>query len=310
MKKYLMWAVASALILASCEKVEIINGQDDAGDELTTETGSTTAADPKTKNKTAVVRFSVDQWDVSTEPMCGAKTRAVTATEANMTDIWLMAYSADTLAAMVHQQSTDENFGSITMNLKYGKYYFYCVSSRGINAVVDKVSKTITWGTVRDTFWNVDSLNIRANTSENTSKTITLSRVVGRATVQLTDVVPEGAQQVTFKPSHWYYGLCYLNGEPTADSDAERAVDIPASYIGQQGLRVSYMSLSPADAWTTDVAIKLMGANSTTLGSVQLKDVPMVRNGSVTMQGGILSGTRSVGVNIDADWQGDNSMNW
>ena len=269
MKKYLMWAMASALILASCEKVEIINGQDDAG-----EAGNTTAADPKTKNKTAVVRFSVDQWDVSTEPMYGAKTRAVTATEANMTDIWLMAYSADTLAAMVHQQSTDENFGSITMNLKYGKYYFYCVSSRGSNAVVDKVSKTITWGTVRDTFWNVDSLNIRANTSENTSKTITLSRVVGRAIVQLTDVVPEGAQQVTFKPSHWYYGLCYLNGDPTADSDAEKVVDIPASYIGQQGLRVTYMSLSPADAWTTDVAIKLMGANSTTLGSVQLQDIP------------------------------------
>lgn len=305
-----MWAVASALILASCEKVEIINGQDDKGEGSETTENTTTAADPKTKNKTAVVRFSVDQWDVSTEPMYGAKTRAVTATEANMTDIWLMAYSADTLAAMVHQQSTDENFGSITMNLKYGKYYFYCVSSRGANAVVDKVSKTITWGTVRDTFWNVDSLNIRANTSESTSKTITLSRVVARAILQLTDVVPDGAQQVSFKPSHWYYGLCYLNGEPTADSDAEIAVNIPASYIGQQGLQVTYMSLSPSDAWTTDVAIKMTGANSTTLGSVQLKDVPMVRNGSVTMTGGILGSTRTAGINIDADWQGDNNINW
>ena len=308
--KKLMWAVASALILASCEKVEIINGQDDAGDELTTETGSTTAADPKTKNKTAVVRFSVDQWDVSTEPMYGARTRAVTATEANMTDIWLMAYSADTLAAMVHQQSTDENFGSITMNLKYGKYYFYCVSSRGINAVVDKVSKTITWGSVRDTFWNVDSLNIRANTSENTSKTITLSRVVGRAILQLTDVVPEGAQQVTFKPSHWYYGLCYLNGEPTADSDAEIAVDIPASYIGQQGLRVSYMSLSPADAWTTGMAIAMKGAGDAVLGSVTLSDVPMGRNKTVTMTGALLSATRSLGFNLNDTWGDSNVISW
>lgn len=305
-----MWAVASALILASCEKVEIINGQDDAGDEMTTETGNTTAADPKTKNKTAVVRFSVNQWDVSTEPMYGAKTRAVTATEANMTDIWLMAYSADTLAAMVHQQSTDENFGSITMNLKYGKYYFYCVSSRGINAVVDKVSKTITWGSVRDTFWNVDSLNIRANTSENTSKTITLSRVVGRAIVQLTDVVPEGAQQLTFKPSHWYYGLCYLNGEPTADSDAEIAVDIPDSYIGQQGLRVSYMSLSPADAWTTGMAIAMKGAGDAVLGSVTLSDVPMGRNKTVTMTGALLSATRSLGVNLNDTWGDSNVISW
>ena len=309
MKKYLMWAMAGALTLASCEKVEIINGQDDAGDELT-ETGNTTAADPKTKNKTAVVRFSVDQWDVSTEPMYGAKTRAVTATEANMTDIWLMAYSADTLAAMVHQESTDPNFGSITMNLKYGKYYFYCVSSRGINAVVDKVSKTITWGSVRDTFWNVDSLNIRANTSESTSKTITLSRVVGRAILQLTDVVPEGAQQVTFKPSHWYYGLCYLNGEPTGDSDAEIAVDITASYIGQQGLRVSYMSISPADAWTTSMEIAMKGAGDVVLGSVTLSDVLIGRNKTVTMTGALLGGTRSLGVSLDDAWGDISEIAW
>ena len=310
MKKYLMWAMVGALTLSACEKVEIINGQDDTGDELATETGNNTAADPKTKNKTAVVRFSVDQWDVSTEPMYGAKTRAVTATEASMTDIWLMAYSADTLAAMVHQQSTDENFGSITMNLKYGKYYFYCVSSRGINAVVDKVSKTITWDSVRDTFWNVDSLNIRANTSESTSKTITLSRVVGRAILQLTDVVPEGAQQVTFKPSHWYYGLCYLNGEPTADSDAKIAVDIPASYIGQQGLRVSYMSLSPADDWTTGMEIAMKGAGDAVLGSVTLSDVPMGRNTSVTMTGGILGTTRALGLTLNDTWTDGDEVKW
>lgn len=301
-----MWAMVGALTLTACEKVEIINGKDDTG----TETENTTAADPKTKNKTAVVRFSVDQWDVSTEPMHGAKTRAVTATEANMTDIWLMAYSADTLAVMVHQESTDPNFGSITMNLKYGKYYFYCVSSRGINAVVDKVNKTITWGSVRDTFWNVDSLNIRANTSESSSKTITLSRVVGRAILQLTDVVPEGAQQVTFKPSHWYYGICYLNGEPTADSDAEIAVDIPDSYIGQQGLRVSYMSLSPADDWATDMAIAMKGAGDAVLGSVTLSDVLMGRNKTVTMTGALLGGTRSLGVNLNDTWGDSSTISW
>ena len=196
------------------------------------------------------------------------------------------------------------------MNLKYGKYYFYCVSSRGANAVVDKVSKTITWGSVRDTFWNVDSLNIRANTSENTSKTITLSRVVGRAILQLTDVVPEGAQQVTFKPSQWYYGLCNINGKPTADSDAEIGVDIPASYICQQGLRVSYMSLSPADDWTTGMEIAMKGAGDAVLGSVTLSDVLMGRNKTVTMTGALLSDTRSLGVNLNDTWGDSNVISW
>ena len=161
---------------------------------------------------------------------------------------------------MVHQQSTDENFGSITMNLKYGKYYFYCVSRRGI--------------------------------------------------LQLTDLVPEGAQQVTFKPSHWYYGLCYLNGEPTADSDAEIDVDIPASYIGQQGLRVSYMSLSPADDWTTSMEIAMKGAGDAVLGSVTLSDVLMGRNKTVTMTGALLSDTRSLGVGLNDTWGDSNVISW
>ncbi len=300
MKKYLMWAMVGALTLTACEKVEIINGQDDAG-ETPTETTD------KTKNKTAVVRFSVDQWDISTSPM---GTRAVTASDANMTDIWLMAYSADTLAAQVHQSSTDENFGSITMNLKYGKYYFYCVSSRGATAAVDTAKKQISWGTVRDTFWNLDSLNIRANTSETATKTLTLNRAVGRVRLALTDVIPDGAEKIVFKPSHWYYGLNYQTGEALGDSDAEISVTIPASYAGRNDLSTAFMSISPAAAWTTDVTATLKGAGDTTLGSVEIKNVPMGRNTSVTMTGGILGTTRALGLTLNDTWTDGDEVKW
>ena len=271
--------VASALILAGCEKNEVINQTDDG---------------------TTEVKFTVEPWQVTIEPM---GTRA-TVSEAGMTDLWLLAYSADTLAAEMHQTKDDANFGTFGLKLKYGKYKFYAVSSRGLSAVVDTAGRTITWDKVRDTFWAVDSMTVVGGSSAN--KTISLDRVVGRAVLHLTDLVPDGAQKVVFQPSHWYYGLNYQTGAAVGDSDAEINVDIPASYIGQQGLQVSYMSISAEDDWTTGMAIAMKGAGDAVLGSVTLSDVPMGRNKTVTMTGTLLGGTRSLGVSLNDTWiEGD-----
>ena len=279
-----MWAMVGALTLTACEKNEVINQTVDDG--------------------TTEVQFKVEPWQVTIEPM---GTRA-TVSEAGMTDLWLLAYSADTLTAEMHQTKDDANFGTFSLNLKYGKYKFYAVSSRGSSAVVDTTARTISWEKVRDTFWNVDSMTVVGGSTAN--KTISLDRVVGRAVLQLTDVVPDGAQKVVFRPSHWYYGINYQTGAAVGDSDAEKNVDIPASYIGQQGLQVSYMSISAEDDWTTDIAIAMKGAGDAVLGSVTLSDVPMGRNKTVTMTGALLGGTRSLGVNLNDTWGDSSSINW
>jgi hypothetical protein len=282
--KKLMWAMASALILAGCEKNEVINQTVDDG--------------------TTEVRFSVEPWQVTIEPM---GTRA-TVSEAGMTDLWLLAYSSDTLADAMHQTKDDANFGTFSLKLKYGKYKFYAVSSRGLNAVVDTTARTITWDKVRDTFWAVDSMTVVGGSTAN--KTISLDRVVGRAVLHLTDLVPDGAQKVVFRPSHWYYGINYQTGAAVGDSDAEIDVNIPASYIGQQGLQVSYMSISDEDDWTTGMVIAMKGAGDAELGSVTLSDVPMGRNKTVTMTGALLGGTRSLGVSLNDTWGDSSEITW
>ena len=282
--KKLMWAMVGALTLTACETNEVI--YQPVGDGTTE------------------VQFTVEPWQVTIEPM---GTRA-TVSEAGMTDLWLLAYSADTLAAEMHQTKDDANFGTFSLNLKYGKYKFYAVSSRGLSAVVDTAGRTITWGKVRDTFWAVDSMTVVGGSTAN--KTISLDRVVGRAMLQLTDLVPDGAQKVVFHPSHWYYGINYQTGAAVGDSDAEINVDIPASYIGQQGLQVSYMSISAVDDWTTGMAIAMKGAGDAVLGSVTLSDVPMGRNKTVTMTGALLGGTRSLGVNLNDTWGDSSAITW
>jgi hypothetical protein len=133
-----------------------------------------------------------------------------------------------------------------------------------------------------------------------------MDRVVGRAVLHLTDLVPDGAQKVVFRPSHWYYGINYQTGAAVGDSDAEIDVNIPASYIGQQGLQVSYMSISDEDDWTTGMVIAMKGAGDAELGSVTLSDVPMGRNKTVTMTGALCGGTRSLGIRLNDTWiEGD-----
>mgnify|MGYP006967128649 FL=1 len=271
------------MTLTGCEKNEVIN---------------------QTVDGTTEVQFKVEPWQVTIEPM---GTRA-TASEAGMTDLWLLAYSADTLAAEMHQTKDDANFGTFSLNLKHGKYKFYAVSSRGLSAVVDTTARTISWDKVRDTFWAVDSMTVVGGSTAN--KTISLDRVVGRAMLQLTDLVPDGAQKVVFRPSHWYYGINYQTGAAVGDSDAEINVDIPASYIGQQGLQVSYMSISNEDDWTTGMAIAMKGAGDAELGSVTLSDVPMGRNKTVTMTGALLGGTRSLGVSLNDTWGDSSEITW
>ena len=273
MKKYLMWAVVSALILTSCDKVEYV-----------------------VNNGECEVQFNIDQLDLACEDM---PTRTVTATEAQMTDIWLMAYSDGSLVKQVHQSSTDDGFGTITLKLDAGDYNFYVVSSRGASPVVDTDAKTITWGTVRDTFWAADAMTVTNGTA---SKNITLGRVASRLRLELTDVIPAGTEKITFKPSHWYYALNYQTGAALGDSDADINVNIPASYIGRNDLSTAFMTISPTTDWTTDITATLKGAEDAALGTVQVNAVPMARNKSTTMNGSIMSGTRNLGINFDDAW--------
>jgi hypothetical protein len=270
--KKLIWAMVSALILTSCDKVEyVVNGD-------------------------CEVQFNISQWSASSEDL---PTRTVSATDAQMTDIWLMAYSDGNLVKQVHQSSTDDGFGSITLKLDAGNYNFYVVSSRGASPVVDTDAKTITWGTVRDTFWATEEMQVSAGTN---SKDITLSRVASRLRLELTDVIPDGTEKITFHPSHWYYALNYQTGAALSDSDADISVNIPASYIGRDDLSTAFMTISPTTDWTVDVTATLKGAGDATLGTVQVDGVPMARNKSTTMNGSILSGTRGLGLKINDTW--------
>lgn len=234
-----------------------------------------------------------------------AMTRA-TLSELSLTDLWVFDYVGGALKNTTHQSSSDATFGSPSLDLEYGSHTLYFVASRGADPVVN--GKTITWSSVRDTFWASLSLDVEPMTA--TSQSVALSRVVARLRIAVTDAVPSGAAKLNVTPSQWYLGLDYTTGEPSSPSSPSLGVSIPSSYIGTTSLNASFYTVSSTTMCQTDVAVAITSANDAVLGSVLLPDVPFQRNHVTNYQGSVMSSGRSVTVTSDDEWIEDDTVTW
>lgn len=236
-----------------------------------------------------------------------AMTRA-SLSELTMTDLWIFDYMGNALQQTVHQSSTDATFGTPSLSLDYGDHTFYFVASRGSDPVVDTDAKTITWGSVRDTFHGSLSLDVQPNSGS--SQSVSLSRCVGRLRVSATDVIPEGAAKLVVSPSSWYYGLNYKTGEVAINGATPLFVNIPDSYIGTSNLVASFYTISGASSWQTDVTVSLVASDESVIGSVTVPEVPILRNHITSYAGGIVGAGRSMTIGSDDEWVEDDSVNW
>lgn len=291
MKKFML-ALAAATMLAACTK----NDDPEASPYLKI----TIPSDSIETHATINFCFG---GDVAITGM----TRATLA-ELNLTDVWVFDYIGTELQTTVHQTSTDTDFVHPSLSMKYGTHTLYFVASRGSDPTTDTDAKTITWGTVRDTFHATLSLNVQPSTA--TSHTVNLSRAVGRLRISATDVVPETAAKFTITPSTWYYGINYQTGEAVTSRTTPITVNIPSSYIGTTNLMVSVYTISGATQWTTAVTAAMKTSDDTTLGSVTITDIPIQRNHITSYGGGILTSGRSITLESDDDWIEDAPVTW
>ena len=236
-------------------------------------------------------------------------TRSLEADGKSMTDLWVLDYIGTTLAQQIHQVSTDTNFGTPTLNLAVGNHHIYFVASRGIGAILDTDANTLTFATVRDTFWKDVAISVTA--SSNGSRTVTLDRCVTKLTIAFTDAIPEGASTINMTPSTWYYGINYTTGDPTAAIASQAiTINIPASYIGQTGIEASIFSFSSTKEWVTDVAIVSKKSDNTILGSASLTDVPLKRNRVTSFTGPLFSSNRTTAVSLSTEWLDNYASTW
>ena len=151
------------------------------------------------------------------------------------------------------------------MTLAYGSHHVYFVASRGVSPTLSTTNGTITWTTVRDTFWKDYAVEVVSTSNGN--RAVTLDRIVTKLALKFTDAVSANASTINFTPSSWYYTLNYKTGEPTTATTSQTiSTSVPGSYIGNTDVLISYFSLSPSADWTTDVNVNSKDGDNNIIG--------------------------------------------
>ena len=286
MKRYIITALAVAAIMTAC------NSEDG------------TAADA---TSTATITFSMTgDFQLSTHDF----TRSLEADGKTMTDVWVLDYMNGALVQQVHQSdNTAENFGKPVMKLAYGVHQLYFIVSRGVSPTLDTDAHTLTFGSVRDTFWKRYDVSVVDTTNGN--RAVTLDRIVTKLRLTFTDEVPAAANILSIVPHTWYYGIDYLTGQPaSAQTDAATVITIPDASKGQTGIQASLFGFSTAEEWNTDVVISSRTATDEILGSATITSAPFKANRVSDYSGPLFSAGGSLSLSLNGEWQGSCQGSW
>lgn len=294
MKKILSTAAVAALCFMACST-----------DEPTANLTVKTETKPMGEPVTITFRCRGD-FDLTTESF----TRSLEADGKQLTDLWVLDYVDGALTQdVIHQTSSDADFGTPTVSLAVGSHHVYFIASRGKTPTLNTDAGTITFGSVSDTFYKDLSLDVTA--SSNGSRSVTLERIVTKFTAVITDAIPEGAATFHITPVQWYYGWDYVNAAPTTATNSQTiTINIPASEIGKTNESLNIFCFSASDEWTTDVAIDCKKGDGTILGTATITDVPLKQNRITTFSGPLFSANGLTTVSLSTDWQTEYEGTW
>ena len=283
MKQLMMVMAAALVLLTSCSKDPTLAGDVEDADTL----------------QTVVIRFEFPQ--VSQQAM----TRG-SLSDANLTDLWLFDYQDGELVKTIHQQATDDDFGTVAVSAETASHAFCFVASRGSEATV--TDGEIIWEKPSDTFWAKVTLNVTPQTA--TAQTVELQRVATRLRVSITDEVPTTLAKLSIVADTWHCGLDALTGEPTAANERTATINVPSSYAGTTGqLSASIFGLC-SDDYTTGVTVAALDGSNETIASVALADVPMAKNKTTQYSGPLFKRQQSFALTAADSWLDDVVLTW
>ena len=228
----------------------------------------------------------------------------------DMTDLWVLDYVDGQLVQQLHQSdNTAENFGKPQMTLSYGTHHIYFVASRGAEPVLSTTTGTITWQTVRDTFWK--DYEVSVVSTSNGNRAVTLDRIVTKLSLSFTDAISAEAKTIELTPATWYYGLNYITGEPTTATESQSKVTtLPDGYAGRTDVSISYFSISPSTEWTTDVTVNSKDADGNIIGQGVMTAVPLKRNRVTEYSGPLFTAGGDMTLTLSDTWDTSETGTW
>ncbi len=154
---------------------------------LATTTCTSEDASEVMNHETTDMRLVFMPYDV--EPM----TRAAVADYATRLDVWI--YEGDTEVQAVHQQSTDDDFASLSVTLEKSKTYTVYAVAHKAAGVATLTNGVVAWpdDKVTHSFWYTATFSPATTTTLN----CLMERIVGNFRLIITDEVPDGVTRMT-----------------------------------------------------------------------------------------------------------------
>lgn len=211
-------------------------------------------------DETAEVRMTFSPYDV--EPL----TRAAVADYATRLDVWI--YDGDTEVQAVHQQSTDEGFASLSVQLEKSKTYtVYAVAHKAAGAATLN-NGVVSWPDDKVTHSFFYSQSFSPATT--TTLSCLMERIVGNFRLEVTDKVPEGVARMTIdmgvSPTRW-----------NVEGYGENAVSRVSSFTpaGGSSPTLSVFMLAGNDEEKMDMTVTAYDGEDAVVQQRVFEDVPI-----------------------------------
>ena len=188
------------------------------------------------------------------------------------------------------QTSEDENFGSLTLDLDYGQHNLSFVAA----------VKSLDDSSCADAFGGTLSLDVSSSTG---AQEVTLSRVVSRLKLVISDAIPSSVSTVTVtcNPRYIHCGADLLGVSSSTSSTT--TIDISKSR-GKQDVSLTFYSYCPSltDEWSQTVDVVFKNADGDVVASRSGIAVPLRCNRETTVRSYWFSSTTSMQIGVDTDW--------
>ena len=242
------------------------------------------------------VTFRVPALQVDTEPMNAPRKVAPLMDEdgQQMTDLFLF----DGAAQLLRQQSTDPDFGTITVMLTEGEHHLHFVATRSTE--LSYADGMLNCASLRPTFGKHYDINVSGKSDEY----ITMERLTGMVVITIEDEIPADAASLRIQMGDFYKGLNQTTFAGVRSGEFDQTVSI-ASKVGTTGVQYKLNILAPVYGIesTTTYALTATNGSGDVIGKAT-GTMPINSNTKTLLHGSLFTGTRSF-VSLSTAWNGD-----
>lgn len=270
MKKALFFSAIFALIFTGCKSDE-----------------------PQAKHQ---VTFRVPALKVETEPMdAPRKVAPLTDDEGQqMTDLLLF----DGATYLMRQQSTDPDFGTVTVLLTAGEHHLHFIATRSTELSYDE--GVLNCSSLRPTFGKHYDLNVTGGSDEY----VTMDRLTGMVVITIEDEIPEGAANLRIQFGDYYKGLNPTTFAGVRSGEFDQTVSI-APKVGKTDVQYKLNILAPVYGEESETTYTLTATNgSGDIIGQATGTMTIASNTKTLLHGNLFTGTRSF-LSLSTAWNSD-----